>query len=377
MIRKSFLVFLLLLLPVTLNAQAFVSLKLIDINNKEVVPLGDFERGKIWVDRKTKRVFLYNGESVKAFSIKEDVFFPVGEVVFNDALNVVNWQKEETGKEKKENVADKKLAPRFLWSSALRDTTISIATTDVNGEKLFIADADGDIHVFDIQSKDYEGKLRFLKKPIKFMKPLKNGGLIIVYDDSVIYYVERFKVPFFSFLQDLKSSYREKTKTRIPLNFISSFSVNESEDKLLLSGDHKTIVVLNLPTLSYTKLGEERLFIEFADFIDDNSIIYMTLKERGYFEQGTTFRNHFNFMANYFDVRREAVASPSGRFLTRVSDKGTLDIIDFDVPALLASIGLETKMFGELFYGNDNRTLIITDKKRERVSLYRLEEQKH
>jgi len=377
MIRKSFVVFLLLLLPVNLNAQAFVSLKLIDINNKEVVPLGDFERGKIWVDRKTKRVFLYNGESVKAFSIKEDVFFPVGEVVFNDALNVVNWQKEETGKEKKENVANKKLALRFLWSSALRDTTISIATTDVNGEKLFIADADGDIHVFDIQSKDYEGKLRFLKKPIKFMKPLKNGGLIIVYDDSVIYYVERFKVPFFSFLQDLKSSYREKTKTRIPLNFISSFSVNESEDKLLLSGDHKTIVVLNLPTLSYTKLGEERLFIEFADFIDDNSIIYMTLKERGYFEQGTTFRNHFSFMANYFDVRREAVASPSGRFLSRVSDKGALDIIDFDVPALLASIGLETKMFGELFYGNDNRTLILTDKKRERVSLYRLEEQKH
>lgn len=363
-------------IPAMLNAQALVSLKLINLENKEVVPLGDFERGKIWVTKDTKNVLLYNGDSLKAFSVKSDVFFPVGDIYFKDKFNVVNWQNAENDVVQKD-VAKKMLIPQFLWSSGLKNISVSIATTDVNGERLFIVDTDGDIHVFDIKSKVYEGKLRFLKKPIKFIKTLKNGGLIVVYEGNIVYYIQQFKIPFFSFLQDLKSSYLEKNKVKVPLNFISSFSINENEDKILMSGDHKTIILLQLPSLSYSKITDERLFIEFADFLGDDNVVYMTLKERGYIESKTNIRSHFNFMKDFFDLRKEMVVSPSGNLLARLSEQESFEIFELNRnPRQLASVNIEKKMFGELFWGGDNRTFIFTDKNREKITLYRLIEKK-
>lgn len=376
MFKKGFFFLFLLFIPAMLNAQALVSLKLVNLENKEVVPLGDFERGKIWVTKHSKKVLLYNGDSLKAFSVKSDVFFPIGDIYFKDKFDVLNWQNVENDVIQKEAI-NKRLIPQFLWSSALKNISVSIATTDVNGEKLFIADTDGDIHVFDIKSKEYEGKLRFLKKPIKFIKTLKNRGLVIVYEGNIVYYIQYFKIPFFSFLQDLKSSYVEKNRVKVPLNFISSFSINESENKILMSGDHKTIILLQLPSLSYSKITEERLFIEFADFLGDDSVIYMTLKERGYIESNVNIRSHFNFMKNFFDLRKEVVVSPSGNFIARFSEQESFDIFELNnTPRQLASVNIEKKMFGELFWGGDNRTFIFTDKNREKITLFRLIEEK-
>lgn len=362
-----------------LYAQAMINLKMINLKNNESFSLGDFERGKVWVERENKNIFIYDGEETKSFSIKEDVFLPTGEASFeNGNLTVKKWYKEEEEKEKKSGEKMiQRVAPKFLWELNLKEINLSMATTDIKGENLFVADQDGDIHVFDIADKEYRGRLRFLKKSIKHLKTLNNGGLVIIYDGSIVCYIENFKIPIFSFLQDLKSSYQLKKIVKIPLNFISSFSINNSQDRAVLAGDHKTIIILDLPTLTYKNISEEKLFIEFADFVDDDRLIYMTLKVRGFTDNTTTFRSHFTFMENYFDLRKMAILSPSGRFMLRISEKDSLDIFDLITPFKVGTVTLEQKRLGDVFFGNDNRTFIITDKKKERLALYRLIDQKN
>ncbi|GAB4432841.1 MAG: hypothetical protein OHK0040_03030 [bacterium] len=365
------------LVPTTLYAQAMINLKMIDLKSGDTYSVGDYERGKIWIDREGSSIFLYDGESLKSYVLKDDVFMPLGDLSFEaGGLSIKKWFKEQDDKGKKEEKKQKKrLLPKFLWNMTLKEISLSTATTDVKGERLFIADLKGDIHVFNIKDRDYEGKLRFEKKAIRYIKALDNGGLLIIYDDSTVCYVERFIIPVFSILQDLKSSYVLKRTIRIPLKFISSFGLNKSQNRAILSGDHKDVIVINIPSLTYNKISEERLFIEFADFVADDAVIYMTLKAKGFTESTTTLRSHFTVMENYFDLRKSVIPSPSGRFLLRISEKESLDIYDLYEPSFLGGIGIDQKSLGDIYFGSDNRTFILTDRKKERITLYRLIEQ--
>ncbi len=373
---KRALFFLIIFFPSYLYAQAMVSLKMVDLKSKNVITLGEKDRGKVWIDSEGKRVFIYDGDKLNAFTIRENMLIYAGELFFeSDSISVTGWEKVFAEDEKKKNT-NTRLVPRFYGSMLLRDVNPMVIATDVKGERLFVADNRGYIYVFDIEAKEYKGRLLFGKKSVRYLRTLKNGGLLIIYDDNSLSYIEPYKIPFFSFLQDLKSSYELKKSVIIPLNFISSVNVNPKEDKIIITGDHKTLIAVSLPSLQYEKIYEERLFIEYADFIDNDLVLYMTLKERS-LEQRSDFKkgHHFRFLSGFFDLRRTITESPSGSFIVRISEKDSLDIFEMKRPSKLGSIDFDYKNYGQLVFGSDDKTIIAIDKDRSKILLYRLQEQ--
>lgn len=280
--------------------------------------------------------------------------------------------KKEVGESYKKTTTT--LLPKFFWSTSLKNIQLTGISTDVKGEYLFITDNDGNINVLNIVEKRVEGKLNFYTKPIKYLRPLTNGGMLIIYDDNMFYYIERFKIPLFSFLQDLKSSYVVKKSIKMPISFVSSVSINSKEDRLVIAGDHKTLMTVNLPNLELQKLTEDRLFIEFADFIEDGTILFMTLKARDSSDYTFPAHAHFSKLANYFDLRRRVILSPNGRFLLRINDNESLSVFDLYTPSLLANINLDIRRLGEIIFGMDNRTIIFLERNRKRIILYKLVE---
>lgn len=371
----SFLFFI-FLFPPYVKGQAFVNLKVLNIKRSDAFSVGDVERGKIWTNKEKKEVLLYSGDGLIRYSLREDVFMPLGELAFEgEAFTVKKWQIEDDDKKKRQEKIEK-FAPKFLWRSQLRSGVITMATTDVNGERLFLIDKDGDILVFNLADKDYEGKLNFLKKSIRFFKPLKNGGLLIVYEDGTIYYVEHFKVPVFSFLQNLENSFRVKKTITVPISFMSALSLSPNEESFVIAADHKRLFLFELPTLSYRIVAEEKLFVEYVDYIDNDLLIYMTLAVRELGDTPITIRNHFKVLEDFFDLRRTAVASPQGNRFLRITENESLTFFDVTEPQMLGSIGIEQKKIGDIYWGCDNKTVIITDKKRTGFALYQLKKVK-
>lgn len=377
MLKK--IVFLLVaFLPIIAFAQSEVSIKMLNLESKKGVVLGEYERGKVWIEKGEKRIFLYNGDSVKAFSLKDETLLPVGEALFDEGdFRINDWKEGEH--EKKEKIKTSPFVPAFLGYLDLKNINPTFITTDKKGELLFVADGEGFIYVFNVSKRDYLGRLKFLKQPIKYIKALKNEGLLIIYEGGVVSYIERFKIPFFSFLQDLKSSYVLKNQATLPVKFVSSFAVNESEDKMILAGDHKVIIGVALPSLTYDLVDEDKLYIEFADFIGDKTVIYITLKEKSIKDSEINVHpfHHFSVMAAFFDMRRFSISSPSGRFFSRIKQDEEIEVIDFAVPAEIGRINFDIKKFGNFFFCDDDRTFIILDKKQKDLYLYRIIERKH
>lgn len=375
MLRRLIFLFL-IVYPVSVSAQGMVNLKMFKLSSNEKVSIGDFPRGKFWVQREQKKVYLAAENWIKGFVIKDDILLPVDDATFEgEGISVNTWK---TDVFKKAGESEKKtqttLLPKYLWSLSLKEIQVTGISTDVNEEYLFVTDKNGNINVLNIVDKSLEGKLNFYKKPIKYFRPLTNGGMIIIYEDNMFYYIERFKIPIFSFLQDLKSSYVVKKSIKMPISFVSSVSINSKEDRVVIAGDHKTLMILNLPGLETKKITEDRLFIEFADFIDDESILFMTLKERGYSDDAFPAHAHFSRLANYFDLRRRVILSPNGRFLLRINDNDSFSVFDLYNSSLLANINLDIRRLGEIIFGMDNKTIIFLERNRERVIIYKLVE---
>lgn len=364
-------VLLFLLCPFSdIYAQGSMNLKNYNIPKSETETLAGFSGGKVWLDRTKKRLCFYAGDEIRVFGIKEKKLSVDGVFRFiGDELNLTGEKTGVPAREKPESGDAKKTVLKYFWEFRVQGETITSLTSDINGENLYLADQNGQIYFYNLKKKEFIGRLIFEKKPVKQIRALRNGSLLLFYEGGEAAYIKKVKVPFFSFFQDFKSSYELKHRTALPGSFISRIEINDSENKAAVTADHKNVIIVELPALREDKSFKEKRFIDFVDFIDDDNLIYTAMAEKSV-TAPFDVHSHLASLAGFFDWRKYIIPSPTGRYFIRISDKNSLKLYDLYKTGFISDIGLDIKGVGEIKFAEDESRFFILNSERNKITVY-------
>jgi hypothetical protein len=352
------LILLFLFFPSFLNAQIPMRIKLMEFS-KDPVTIAVYEGGRIWIDSKDRNKFYYdNGKELVIYDLKN-----------NQVKEVSKTDFEKVAKDL-ENVAANKIL-KSHWSFTF-DEIVSCYTVDKTSQNLIVADNAGFLYFFDIKKKEFKGRLKLSNKAIKIIKPLQNGSLLLINEGGSIIYVEYVRIPFFSFLQDLRSSYRVYKETNLNYNFVSRVFLNEKEDLVGIVVNHKEIYLFKLPRLEKVKSISEDGFIRYADFIDENKLFYATTTVFIKYENPSSIESHLAIIAHFFDRSGITIPSLSGNLIMRFENRKELRIYNVNPLSLLVDFGSLFEKNLEINISPDDKTIIIYSNDKNRFGIYYL-----
>jgi len=355
-----FLILLFLFFPSFLYAQIPMKIKLMELT-KDPVTIAVYEGGRIWLDSKDRNTFYYdNGKELVIYNIKNNLVKEVSKTDFeNIAKNL-------------ENVAANKIL-KSHWSFTF-DESVSCYTVDKKSQNLIVADNAGFLYFFNIKKKEFKGRLKLSNKAIKIIKPLQNGSLLLINEGGSIIYAEQVKIPFFSFLQDLRSSYRVYKEANLNYNFVSRVFLNEKEDMVGVVVNHKEIYLLKLPGLEKVKNVSEEGFIRYADFVDENKLFYSTTTAFIKYENPSSIASHLAIIAHFFDRSGITIPSVSGNLILKFENRKELRLYNVNPLSLLVDFGSLVEKGVEINISPDDKTIIIYSPDKNRFGIYFLKQ---
>ncbi len=355
-----FFILFFLLSPSFLYAQIPMKIRLMELS-KDPVTIAVYEGGRIWLDSKERNKFYYdNGKELVVYNLINNT---VREVSKTDFDNV---------KKELEQVSVKN-ALQSHWTFTF-DEGVSCYTVDTKSQNLFVADNNGFLYFFDIKKKDFKGRLKLSNRAIKIIKPLQNGSLILINDSGSMIYVEYVKIPFFSFLQDLRSSYRVSKEVNLNFNFVSRVFINEREDVAGIVVNHKQIYLFKLPGLERVKSISEDGFIKYADFVNENTLLYATTTAFTKFETPSSLESHLTIIAHFFDRSGITIPSVSGNLLMRFENRKDLRLYNVNPLILLVDFGGLVEKGIEINISPDDKTIIVYSNDKNRFGIYFLKQ---
>lgn len=356
-----FLIFLcaLFLLPSFSNAQIPIRIKAFHINKSQPEVIAFYEGGKCWLDSKDRTTLYYdNGNELVYYAIEEKGLIEKNKENFLSAKQDNNFK-----------TSPREALKRFYSLPFDEEKVLSYAM-DAKGETFYVSDDKGYVYFFNIKKKYFEGRLRLSSKGINLIRPLKNGSILLFNEGGHIVYVEHVKIPFFSFLQNLKSSYKIAKEIDLPFNFLSRVVFNDKENMALLIGDHKKIFIIQLPSLERLKFYEEAGFIRYADFIDDSKFLYTVTSSFSKAETPFDINMHMIALAHFFDRSGVIIPSPSGKLLLRFEDRKELRLYKLAPLTKLVDFGDLIERGIEVTILPDDKTIILYSNLKNRFAFY-------
>lgn len=346
------------------NAQIPMKIKLLDIKNKNIETIAVYEGGRIWLNKENRKNFYYdNGKELLSYSLEDKRVKELTKVSF-----------ENLSPEILEKFSSKK-ALKTYWGFNFEDN-ISAYSIDNRGENFFISDNYGNIFFYDLKSKEYKGRLNLSDRAVKIIKPLKNGALILVNEEGKLLYVERVRIPIFFFLQDLRSSYKISKELNLGVRFVSSIILNENEDTMALVMEHKIITIFKLPTLEIISNFNESGYIRYADFVDNNTIIYSTTTAFTKTDNPFSIESHMAVIAHFFDRSGITIPSTSGKLMLRFENRKELRLYSVNPLRLLVDFGDLIEKGIEVTISTDDDLIIIYSKEKRRFGFYQIGKEK-
>lgn len=349
-----------LISPAQLFAQIPMKIKVTNFENMETNTIAVYEGGKVWLNNSKDKLMYDNGKEIVFYKLQDKTVREINKYPF-DTLDVKNIEKFSA-----KNVL------KNIWTFTIEEK-VSSYSMDVKGENFFLADNAGYVYFYDIYKKDFKGRLKFSSKPIKIIKALSNGNLILINEECEIILVERVKIPFFSFLQDLRSSYKISKVLRLEANFVSRVIFDEKQELMALVADHKSIFIFKLSTLEIMRKLSEGGYIRYADFLNNKTILYATTTAFSRaFDNPFSLETHMATLNHFFDRSGITVPSHSGNLLLRFENRRELRLYSVDPLKLIVDFGDLIEKGVEVTISPDDRTLFLYQNDKNRFAFYQI-----
>jgi hypothetical protein len=352
-------------------APGMATVKVVNLRSGESVALADIPAGKACVDDDYKKLFVITGNEIKSYN-----------------FNAVSLNQKETyrfggttdaGDEKKSDNAVSRL--KRYWRLKIPEDEVTAFAGGHDGRSLYVGDRKGYVHFFDTSRRHYWGKLAFLRKPVLMIKPLKDESLLIFYRDGDVVLAKRYRSPVLSSLQLLKDSYQLAATVRFPYQQCNSVDVAQTGEKAVFICDRKNIVVLDIPSMAIQKKIEGRKFVNFANFIGNEYLMYSDVRHLS--EADTPFDATLrDEMVKFFDWRNSVATPGRGNLFVKISNKNNLNLYSFSKMASSGKSGAIFGASGELIegvhetshvsFGEDGNTVFVLNAAKNRLSVYKL-----
>lgn len=352
------IILLFVIFPSLLFAQVPMKIKVANFENSETYTLAVYEGGNVWLNNNRDKLYYDNGKELVIYKLEGKT---IGEISKNnfDTTDLKNVDKYSASKILKR-----------IWAFTLEDK-VSSYSIDGKSENFFLADNTGYLFFYDIRNKDFKGKLKFSSKPIKIVKVLNNGNLILINQECEIIFVERVKIPFFSFLQDLRSFYKVSKVMKLEANFVSRVIFDKKQELMAVIADHKNTFIIKLPTLEIVKKFSEGGYIRFAEFLDGKTILYsVTTAFSKVMDNPFNLEAHMATLAHFFDRTGITIPSYSGSFLLRFENRKELRLYNVEPLKLMVDLGDLIEKGVEVTLSPDDRTLIFFQEDKNRFVFY-------
>jgi hypothetical protein len=354
------LLILLLFFPSLASAQIPMKIKIANFEKSEINTIAVYEGGKAWVSNVRDKLYYDNGNEIVIYSLQDKTVKEQLKHNF-DAIELKDYEKFSAKK-----------VLKSLWSFTLEEKVSSYAMDSI-GENFFLGDNTGFLYFYDIKKKDYKGRLKISSKPIKIIKSLNNGNIVLVNEECELIFLERVKIPFFSFLQDLRSSYRVSKIIKLEANFVSRIIFDEKQELMALISDHKNIFIIKLPTLEILKKLTEGGYIRYAEFLDNKNILYLaTTAFSRALDNPFNVEAHMAALAHFFDRTGITIPSFSGNLLLRFENKKELRLYSVEPFKLLVDFGDLVEKGVEVTIAPDDKTIILYQADRSRFGFYQI-----
>ncbi|MCX7770576.1 MAG: hypothetical protein N2202_05780 [Proteobacteria bacterium] len=337
-----------------------MKIKLVDIDKSEISTIAVYEGGKVWLNDKKDKLLYDNGKEIVFYKLEDKNVREIGKNSFDsiDSKDIEKYSAKRTLKS--------------LWTFTLEEK-VSAYTIDERAENFLLSDNSGFLYFYDINKRDYKGRLKLSEKPIKVIKILKNGSLVLVNESCEIIYVERIKIPFFSFLQDLRSSYKISKVVKLDANFISRLIVDDKQELVGVVADHKNIIIFKLPALEIVRRFGENGYIRYADFLNNKSLLYtVTTAFSKAQDNPFSMEFHMGTLAHFFDRTGISIPSNSGNLLLRFENRKELRLYSIEPFKLLVDFGDLIEKGIELTLSPDDRSIILFQPDKNRFGFYQV-----
>lgn len=354
------LLLIIVITPSQLFAQIPMKIRVSDFEKMESYTLAVYEGGKVWLSNSKDKLFYDNGKEIVLYRLHDKTVSEINKYSF-DTLDLKDMDKYSA-----RNVL------KNIWTFTLEEK-VSSYSMDMKGENFFLADNNGNLYFYDIHKKDFKGRLKLSSKPIKIIKSLNNGNLILINEDCEVIFVERFRIPFFSFLQDLRSSYKISKVIKLEARFVSRVIFDDKQEFMAVIADHKNIFIFKLPTLEIIKKISEGGYIRYADFLSNKNILYATTTTFSKaLDNPFDLESHMATIAHFFDWSGITIPSNTGNLLLRFENKKELRIYNVDPLRLIVELGDLIEKGVEVTISPDDKTLVLYQSQRNRFGFYKI-----
>ncbi len=344
-------------------SQPNLSFKYYNLKNDDSASIGSFSGGKLWLMKDLNQLVYFFDDEIRLFSLADGKITNVGllRVEEEGLKSLIETDKKPALNNKIKNKVS------FFWNVPLRNDEIKAFTIDTENN-LITADSKGDLFFYNIDDKEFLGRINMPKGDVVYINALNNGSLVIIYRNGDVGFVEKMKLPFFSFFQTLRDTYSFKEKIKI--DSASLKFIGEHENTISLLVGHKEIYILSIPTLNIVKKITEEKYIDFADILGNK--IFYSIMDEARIEGSYSFHRHLSVMARFYEKKKDVCSSKKGNRFSYVANLSNIRFFDIITGRLMGEIGINVKDVDCIRFAPQEKytALLINQKK---ISIYKID----
>lgn len=361
------------------DAQAdSIEVRLLDPASGKTTGPSSVPFGKFWYHAPSGRFFSFTrkGLSISGMAgdlLQERAFLGLdgGEL---SPVRGVCIEKPAAGDVKKAVPASRKARTGLSLASLLKMPKghhVVAFASDRRDEVFYATDEQGYVNAYKIKNGAFEGRKRFRKQPVRLLRQLPDGSLLLCYDDGVIAVARRDQVPLFSFLQHEMDTFDDVRQLKIGYRFLNHVSVNDTGTLAAVVADHRRIIVIDLVTMTEMASVREKRFIEHVDFAG-GSVVYSTTNEVPSVDDPHSLPSHVASMTAFFDMTGTFVVSPAGGVVLQQTGRTQVALFDMTDCRRIAEFIPEDSGFSDLGFSERERYLFVISPGRDRVAAFRM-----